>query len=77
MVKVKVYSVPTCPYCKKIKEFLNNEGIEFEDIDVSEEENKKEMLDKTGQLRVPQTEINGNMIIGYKMEKIKEELKNV
>lgn len=32
--RVKVYSTPTCPYCAMAKDFLKEQNIEFEDIDV-------------------------------------------
>jgi len=38
--KVMVYSTPTCPFCVKTKQFLKDNDIEFEDIDVSADQNK-------------------------------------
>lgn len=32
--KVKVYSLSTCPVCKKVKEFLNNNDVQYETIEV-------------------------------------------
>ncbi len=32
--KVKLYSLSTCPVCKKVKEFLNNNNIQYETIEV-------------------------------------------
>lgn len=32
--KVKLYSLSTCPACKKVKEFLNNNNIQYETIEV-------------------------------------------
>jgi glutaredoxin-like protein NrdH len=32
--KVRVYSLSTCPTCKKVKEFLSNNGISYHCIDV-------------------------------------------
>ncbi|MEE9322984.1 MAG: glutaredoxin domain-containing protein [Candidatus Aenigmarchaeota archaeon] len=76
--KVKVYSTPTCPYCKMAKEFLKEKGIEFEDVDVStDQEAAKEMIKKSGQMGVPQIEINGKMIIGFDREKLEKELENL
>lgn len=40
--KVKIYSIPSCPYCVELKEMLTKEGIEFEDINVELPENEKE-----------------------------------
>ncbi len=32
--KIKLYSLSTCPVCKKVKEFLKNNNIEHEVIEV-------------------------------------------
>lgn len=37
---IVVYSTPTCPYCKKTKSFLVENDIEYEDIDVSSNQDK-------------------------------------
>lgn len=42
---IKVYSTPTCPYCRMAKDFLKQNKIEFEDIDVATNtEAAREML---------------------------------
>ena len=77
-MKIKVYSTPTCPYCRKTREYLKEKNIEFQDIDVSESrENAKEMIEKSGQMGVPVIEINGKIIIGFDKEVLEKELKNV
>jgi glutaredoxin-like YruB-family protein len=74
--KVKVYSTPTCPYCKMAKDFLKEKGVEFEDVDVSENhEAAHEMMKKSGQMGVPQIEINGKIIVGFDREALEKELK--
>ena len=76
MAKVTVYSTPTCPYCDMAKEFLKENNVEFEQIDVSENEEKaREMVQKSGQMGVPVIDIDGTVIIGFDKEKIKEALK--
>jgi len=73
--RVKVYSMPTCPYCRMVKEFLRIKGIEFEDVDVSkDQEAAKEMIEKSGSNGVPQIEINGKIIVGFDKEAIEREL---
>lgn len=75
-VRVKVYSTPTCPYCHMVKDFLKEKGVEFEDIDVSEnQEEAQKMIEKSGQMGVPQIEINGKIIVGFDKEAIEKELK--
>jgi glutaredoxin-like YruB-family protein len=71
MKKIKIYSTPTCPYCTALKEFLKSHNIEFEDVDVSQDENAaKEMIEKSGQMGVPVVEIDGEIVVGFDKEKI-------
>jgi len=76
MPKVKVYSTPTCPWCHRAKEFLEELKVEFEDINVAEDEDAaKEMVDKSGQRGVPVIEIDGEIIVGFNPDAIKKALK--
>lgn len=71
MPKIKIYSTPTCPYCAALKQFLKEKGFEFEDIDVSTDEKAlEEMIEKSGQMGVPVTEIDGKIVVGFDKEKI-------
>lgn len=73
---VKVYSTPTCPYCVTLKEFFKDHNIEFEDIDVSQDEKARdEMVEKSGQMGVPVADINGEIVVGFDKEKISRLLK--
>lgn len=68
---IKVYSTPTCPYCITLKQFLKEHNIEFEDIDVSQDQNAlEEMVKKSGQLGVPVIDINGEIVVGFDKERI-------
>ena len=73
--KVTVYSTPTCPYCHKAKQYLSDNNIEFEDIDVSSSQDKaQEMVQKSGQMGVPVLDIEGEIIVGFDVAKISEAL---
>ncbi len=75
MAKIKVYSTPTCPWCHKVKAFLKDKRVEFEEIDVAaDQEAAKKMVEKSGQMGVPQVEINGKMIVGFDQAALEEEL---
>jgi glutaredoxin-like YruB-family protein len=72
----KIYSTPTCVYCKTLKEYLKRNNKEFEDIDVSKDEKQlQEMIKKSGQMGVPVIEIGENVIVGFDKAKIDELLK--
>ncbi|MCM8767756.1 MAG: thioredoxin family protein [Candidatus Omnitrophica bacterium] len=73
--KVIVYSTKTCPYCKLAKEFLKNNNIEFIDYDVGEDREKlEEMIKKSGQMGVPTIDIDGEIIVGFDKERLKQVL---
>ncbi|KPJ69734.1 glutaredoxin [candidate division WOR-1 bacterium DG_54_3] len=73
MANVKVYSTPTCPYCKMTKQFLTENGIQFEDVDVSSNQNAaQEMISKSGQMGVPVIDIDGQIIVGFDKAGIKK-----
>ena len=77
MADVKVYSTPTCPWCKKLKAWLDEKGVKYDNVDVAaDQQAAQDMIKKSGQMGVPQTEINGKMIVGFNQEAIEAELAN-
>ena len=71
--KVKVFSTSSCPYCKMEKDFLKEHKIEFEDIDVgADQEAAQEMVEKSGQMGVPVTDIDGEIVVGFDKDKLKK-----
>lgn len=73
---VKIYSTPTCVYCKTLKGYFQSNNIEFEDIDVSKDENQlKKMIEISKQMGVPVIDIDGEVIIGFDKAKIDQLLK--
>jgi glutaredoxin-like YruB-family protein len=74
--KIVVYSTPTCPYCHMAKDFLNQNKITFEDVDVSKDrERAKEMIEKSGQMGVPVILVGEKVIIGFSKDELKKALK--
>jgi len=73
---IKVYITPYCPYCVTLKNFLKQQNIEFEEVNVLDDEaTKEEMIKKSGQYGVPVVEIDGEIIIGFDKERILKVLK--
>lgn len=76
MPKVRLFSTPICPYCFSLKRFLEEKGIEIEEIDISsDEKSAEEVLLKTKQTTVPVTEIDGEYVVGFDRKRICELLK--
>jgi len=72
---IKVYSTPTCPWCKKVKDYLTEKGVQYTDYNVAQDREKlQEMVDLTGQRGVPIIIIDGKAIVGFNQTKIDEAL---
>jgi len=64
--RVTVYSTPSCSWCTTLKTHLKKHGIRFTDVDVSRDQKAAEaMVKRSGQQGVPQTDIDGQMIVGF------------
>ena len=73
--KVKIYSTPTCPFCIRVKQFLKDSAVSFEDIDVStNQEAAQEMIKRSSQMGVPVIDIEGELIVGFDKDRIKKAL---
>jgi len=73
MEKVKIYLTPICPYCHTLKEFLKENNIGFEEIDISENEKARDyIVNKTGRMEVPIVEIGEEVVLGFDKVKISE-----
>jgi alkyl hydroperoxide reductase subunit F len=61
-----MYSMEWCPYCAKAKALLGAKGIEYDEVDVTDDqEAAMEMVERTGQQGVPQFFIDGRWAGGY------------
>jgi len=68
---VTVYSTPTCSWCTVIKRHLQENGIQYREVDVSTDQKAaEEMVKKSGQQGVPQTDINGQIVVGFDKTRI-------
>ena len=76
-MNVKVYSTPSCPWCKHAKEYLKKKNITFEDINVQgNKEASQEMIKKSSQMGVPVIDVDGKIIVGYDEEALDKAIKN-
>ena len=67
MKKVVIYTGPMCNYCSAAKHLLNKKKINYEEIDISYDDKKREeMLKKSnGAKTIPQIFIEEKHIGGY------------
>ena len=71
--KIIVYSTQNCKFCHMLKDYLTEKGFTYESIDVGLDANQANIArEKSGQMGVPVTDIDGNIIVGYDIEAVDE-----
>ncbi len=66
MAKVVIYTTNYCPYCTGAKALLQSKNVEFDEIDVTEDpQRRQEMEQRSRRWTVPQIFIDGKPIGGY------------
>ena len=69
--KVVIYSTPTCPWCKRTKEYLSEKNISYLEYDVAENKDAaKEMIQKSGQMSVPVIIIDNEIVVGFNQARL-------
>ncbi len=69
--RVTLYSTPSCSWCNVLKNHLKASNIHFTEVDVSQnQEAAEQMVRRSGQRGVPQTDIDGQIIVGFDKNKI-------
>lgn len=64
--QVTIYTTPTCPYCKRAKDYFFRKGISYVEYNVAMDRNAaKEMVKKSGQLGVPVIVVDEQVIVGF------------
>ncbi len=75
MKKIIIYTTDLCPFCKSTKEWLTAEGYEYEERNVQKNPDyRNEMLEKSGAMTVPILDIEGSIIIGFKVDEMEKAL---
>ncbi len=66
MKKITIYTTTYCPYCVKAKKLLDRKGLSYEEIDVTDRADLREMLvaKSGGRKTVPQIFIGDHPIGG-------------
>jgi len=73
MAEVTVYSTPTCPWCAKAKQFLDNHNIPYRNVDVtSDQAELEEMQRLSGQMGVPVIRFGDEVVVGFDLSKLQE-----
>ncbi|MGC9046985.1 MAG: Uxx-star family glutaredoxin-like (seleno)protein [Minisyncoccia bacterium] len=73
---VKIYTTPTCTYCKMAKSYFQKNNIQYEEFNVMENiQAREEMVKLSHQLGVPVIVINNEVVVGFNKSLIDKLLK--
>ena len=76
MAKVRVFTTKTCPWCFRVKDFLKENKVKFEEVDVgTDQKAAEEMVEMSGQRGVPQIQVDNTIIVGFNEPALRKELK--
>ncbi len=71
--QVIVYTTPSCSWCTTLKTYLDQKQVRYREINVATDSAAAEaMVRKSGQQGVPQTEINGQVVVGFDKNRINQ-----
>jgi len=76
-MEIKLYTIPTCSWCVKAKEWLKKKKLPFLDCNVAESQNgqfRDELIEKSGQIAVPVMDLDGEIIVGFNEQHLEEAL---
>ena len=65
--QIKVFSSSNCGYCQMVKAYFRSKGVEFQELDVSDDQVANEAFELTNQRVVPVIlfEKTNNVVIGF------------
>lgn len=73
MKDVTIYSTPTCHFCQMAKAFFKENNVAYTEHDVAGDmEQRKIMIEKSGQMGVPVIQIGDELVVGFNKPVITE-----
>lgn len=73
MMQITVYSSPTCPHCRALKDYLDKKGVAYTDHNVVDDaQAREEMFKLTGKMAVPVVVVDGEVIMGFDRAKLEK-----
>ncbi len=74
-MRVEIYTIPTCAYCKMTKELLEKNSISYIEHDVNKDmAAREEMVTKSHQRGVPVIDIDDEIFVGFNRVELEKTL---
>lgn len=69
---VTIYTLPSCPQCDTTKRFLARQGVEYTEVDLSENAEATEMIKQLGYVSAPVVMAGNTHWSGFRLEKLQQ-----
>jgi len=79
--RIRFYGLSTCVWCRRTRQFLEDEGIPFDYVyvDLLDDDQREEVMEEVRRWNpsesFPTLVLEGRCIVGYRPEEIKEALR--
>lgn len=74
---LNIFILPTCPYCKKVIDYLNTTKLKYNLLDINETHYLDELIQLGGKRQVPFLFDNDKNVMMYESDDIIEYLKTL
>ncbi len=75
-MEIKIYTMPACSWCDKLKKWLESKKIAYHEIDLTEsDKGRDKIIEISGQMSVPVIEIGNEVIVGFNEANIEAAIK--
>ncbi len=69
--KIRLFIKPSCGWCHEAKDWLDERGIKYEELDVTSDAGaRREMLELTGQTKAPSIEVDGEILADFDTDQL-------
>ncbi|MBQ7125831.1 glutaredoxin [bacterium] len=77
MSMLELFTLEKCPYCLKVKKFMDEKSIDYRNLDISDKDNEYSLIKLGGKRQVPFLVDNDRNIQLYESSDIIEYLKTI
>lgn len=76
MSRIKVYGTESCPQCSGAKQYLEQKGVEFDYVDINEDDEALEEVKAMKAMSLPVIRNGNKHCVGFNVKSLKEVIKN-
>ena len=68
---IRLFIKPSCGWCHEAKDWLDERGVQYEEIDVTADAvAREEMVELSGQTRAPVIEVDGEVLADFDTDQL-------